>query len=44
MDAEIKERGLDLLPPVCNVLDLTQGRGDWYASLDYSPDAMAARR
>ena len=44
MDAEIKERGLDLLPPVCNVLDPTQGRGDWYTSLDYSPDAMAARR
>ena len=36
MAAEIKERGIDLLTPVYNVLDLTpQGRGDWYASLDY---------
>src|SRR5262245_39239868 len=33
---EIRERGLDLLCPVYNVLDLTpQGRGDWYASFDY---------
>ena len=36
MAADINERGLDLLSPVYNVLDLTlQGRGDWYASLDY---------
>jgi len=41
----IKERGLDLLCPVYNVLDLTpQGRGDWYASFDYAPKANAARR
>jgi predicted dithiol-disulfide oxidoreductase (DUF899 family) len=33
---EIKERGIDLLTPVWNLLDLTrQGRGDWYASLAY---------
>ncbi|MDD5328553.1 MAG: DUF899 family protein [Sulfuricella sp.] len=36
MGAEIKERGIDLLTPVYNLLDLTpKGRGDWYASLDY---------
>jgi predicted dithiol-disulfide oxidoreductase (DUF899 family) len=36
MSEDIRERGLDLLCPVYNVLDLTpQGRGDWYASLDY---------
>ena len=30
------ERGIDLLQPVYNMLDLTpQGRGNWYASLDY---------
>ena len=40
MAPDIKERGLDLLTPVYNVLDLTpQGRGDWYASLDYAPNA-----
>jgi len=33
---EIKERGIDELIPVWNMLDLTpQGRGKWYASLDY---------
>lgn len=42
---EIKERGLDLLCPVYNVLDLTpQGRGDWYASFDYAPKVHAAHR
>jgi len=45
MAGDIKERGLDLLVPVYNILDLTpQGRGNWYASLDYSPNVMAARR
>jgi len=40
-----KEGGLDLLSPVYNVLDLTpQGRGDWYASLEYAPNVKAARR
>jgi predicted dithiol-disulfide oxidoreductase (DUF899 family) len=36
MANDIKERGIDLLTPVFNVLDLTpQGRGDWYADLGY---------
>jgi predicted dithiol-disulfide oxidoreductase (DUF899 family) len=36
MGADIRERGIDLLTPVYNMLDLTpQGRGDWYASLEY---------
>ena len=44
MSQDIKERGLDLLCPVYNVLDLTpQGRGDWYASFDYDPKVRAAR-
>jgi predicted dithiol-disulfide oxidoreductase (DUF899 family) len=34
--SEVKERGIDLLCAVYNVLDLTpQGRGAWYASFDY---------
>ena len=36
MSQEIKERGIDLMSPIWHVLDLTpQGRGDWYAKLDY---------
>jgi predicted dithiol-disulfide oxidoreductase (DUF899 family) len=36
MAADIKERGLDLLSPIWHVLDLTpQGRGAWYAELEY---------
>jgi predicted dithiol-disulfide oxidoreductase (DUF899 family) len=36
MAPNTKERGIDLLTPVWNLLDLTpQGRGEWYASLDY---------
>jgi predicted dithiol-disulfide oxidoreductase (DUF899 family) len=36
MAPDIKERGIDLLTPVWNILDLTpQGRGHWYASLAY---------
>jgi predicted dithiol-disulfide oxidoreductase (DUF899 family) len=36
MGGDIKERGIDLLNPVYNILDLTpRGRGNWYASLDY---------
>ena len=35
---DVKERGIDLLTPVYNMLDLTpQGRGDFYAELVY-PD------
>jgi len=33
---DVKERGIDEWNPIWNVLDLTpQGRGSWYASLDY---------
>jgi predicted dithiol-disulfide oxidoreductase (DUF899 family) len=36
MADEVRERGIDLLSPVYNILDLTpQGRGDWYAELGY---------
>ncbi len=36
MADNIRERGIDLLTPVYNVLDLTPpGRGSWYASLKY---------
>ena len=45
MADDIRERGLDLLCPVYNVLDLTpQGRGDWYADLGYGTSVHAARR
>src|SRR5215831_11534477 len=37
MAADVKERGIDLLTPVYNLLDLTpRGRGDWYAELAYA--------
>jgi predicted dithiol-disulfide oxidoreductase (DUF899 family) len=37
MSEDIDQRGIDLLSPVWNVLDLTpQGRGDWYADLNYA--------
>jgi predicted dithiol-disulfide oxidoreductase (DUF899 family) len=40
MGPEIKERGIDLLAPVWNFLELTpQGRGEWYASLAYGAKA-----
>ena len=36
MSPEIKERGIDLMSPIWHILDLTpQGRGDWYAKLEY---------
>ena len=36
MAEDVKERGIDLLTPVYNLLDLTpDGRGDWYAKLTY---------
>jgi predicted dithiol-disulfide oxidoreductase (DUF899 family) len=45
MANDIKERGLDLLTPVYNILDLTPlGRGDWYAELGYGTKVHAARR
>ena len=41
---DIKERGIDELIPVWNILDLTpQGRGTFYASLDYGTKVQAAR-
>ncbi len=37
MSADIKERGIDLLSPIWNIMDLTpKGRGDFYTKLDYS--------
>ena len=43
MDPEFPERGIDLLSPVWNVLDLTpEGRGDWYGALEYPPRGPAA--
>jgi len=44
MAPDIKERGIDLLCPIWHMLDLTpQGRGAWYAKLDYAPTLHAAR-
>jgi predicted dithiol-disulfide oxidoreductase (DUF899 family) len=41
---DIKERGIDEFNPIWNVMDLTpQGRGKWYASLDYGTRVQAAR-
>ena len=40
---DIKERGIDGLNPIWNVMDLTpQGRGSWYASLDYGTRTQAS--
>jgi len=39
---DIKERGIDLLCPVYNMLDLTpEGRGKWYATFNYPPRVQA---
>jgi predicted dithiol-disulfide oxidoreductase (DUF899 family) len=39
---DINQRGIDLLTPVYNMLDLTPlGRDDWYAELAYQPHATA---
>jgi predicted dithiol-disulfide oxidoreductase (DUF899 family) len=41
---DVKERGIDELNPIWNFLDLTpQGRGTFYASLDYGTKVQAAR-
>jgi predicted dithiol-disulfide oxidoreductase (DUF899 family) len=41
----VKERGIDELNPIWNVLDLTpRGRGMFYASLDYGTKVHAAKR
>jgi predicted dithiol-disulfide oxidoreductase (DUF899 family) len=43
LDPAIKERGIDELTPIWNVLDLTpQGRGKFYASLDYGTKVQTA--
>ena len=40
LDEDMNERGIDLIQPVYNMLDLTpQGRGNWYASLAYGTRA-----
>jgi predicted dithiol-disulfide oxidoreductase (DUF899 family) len=40
MASDIQERGIDLLSPIWNVLDLTpQGRGNWYTKLEYPKHA-----
>jgi predicted dithiol-disulfide oxidoreductase (DUF899 family) len=40
---DVKERGIDELTPIWNLMDLTpQGRGDWYASLAYGTKVHAA--
>ena len=45
MSHDIKERGLDLLCPVYNILDLTpNGRGDWYADLGYGTRVQSSGR
>ena len=42
---DIDERGIDEVNPIWNVLDLTpQGRGTFYASLDYGTRVHAAKR
>jgi len=42
--ADVKERGIDELTPIWNLLDLTpQGRGKFYASLDYGTRVQVAR-
>jgi predicted dithiol-disulfide oxidoreductase (DUF899 family) len=44
MADEVNERGLDLTCAVYNILDLTpQGRGDWYADLDYAKKHASGR-
>ncbi|HJZ69592.1 MAG TPA: DUF899 family protein [Blastocatellia bacterium] len=44
MADDIRERGIDLLTPVYNILDLTpQGRGNWYAALGYGTKVQVAR-
>lgn len=45
LDQDIKERGIDEMSPIWNVLDLTpQGRGTFYGSLDYGTKVQAAKR
>ena len=40
---DVKDRGIDLLVPIWHFMDLTpQGRGNWYASLNYGTKVNAA--
>lgn len=42
---DVKERGIDELNPIWNLLDLTpQGRGTFYTSLDYGTKVQIAKR
>jgi hypothetical protein len=42
---DVKERGIDELNPIWNVLDLTPvGRGKFYASLDYGTKEKGKRQ
>ena len=42
---DIRERGIDELSPIWNLMDLTpQGRGTFYTSLDYGTKVRVARR
>jgi len=44
LSAEVQERGLDLLNPIWNFLDLTPGgRGNFVARLDYPVNPRAGR-
>jgi predicted dithiol-disulfide oxidoreductase (DUF899 family) len=44
LDSEIKERGIDELNPIWNILDLTpHGRGTFYTSLGYGTKVQLAR-
>ena len=44
MASDILERGIDLLSPIWNILDLTpQGRGDWYTKLEYPKQAQTSQ-
>ena len=43
MAPDIQERGIDLLAPIWHFMDLTpQGRGNWYASLNYGTKVHTA--
>ena len=45
MAEDVKERGIDLLTPVYNMLDLTpEGRDNWYAKLTYPEGPHWPRR
>lgn len=42
MSSEIKERGIDLLTPLWNLMDLTPiGRGEWYPAVAYGTKARS---